>query len=81
MAVAEAAAVAALPLAAAEAAVALLVVAGEEAVVGSPGVVLRLPEASLEAGRVVLLAVVAPVSEARQGPEAVAPAARAVSVR
>jgi hypothetical protein len=52
-------------------------------VVGSPGVVLLLPEASLEAGRVALLAVVAPVSEARQALEAVAPApaARAVSVR
>ena len=67
----EAVAVAALP--AVEAAV----------VVGSPGVVLLLPEASLAAGPVVLPAVVAPVSEARQGLEAVAPvpAARAASVR
>jgi hypothetical protein len=52
-------------------------------VVGSPGVVLLLPEASLAAGPVVLPAVVAAVSEARQGLEAVAPvpAARAASVR
>jgi hypothetical protein len=56
----------------------------EAVVVGSPGVVLLLREASLAAGRVVLPAVVAPVSEARQGLEAVAPAApeaRAASVR
>jgi hypothetical protein len=68
----EAVAVAALP--AVEAAV---------VVVGSPGVVLLLPEASLAAGPVVLPAVVAPVLEARQGLEAVAPvpAARAASVR
>jgi hypothetical protein len=69
----EAVAVAALP--AVEAAVVV--------VVGSPGVILLLPEASLAAGPVVLPAVVAAVSEARQGLEAVAPvsAARAASVR
>jgi hypothetical protein len=43
------------------------------AVVGSPGVVPLLPEASV-AARVVLPAVVAPVSEARQGRVAVPPA-------
>ena len=75
---------AALPVAAAaESAVAALLAAEAAAGVGSPGVVLLLPEASLAAGPVVLPAVVAPVSEARQGLEAVAPvpAARAASVR
>ena len=69
----EAAAEAALPVAAVEAAAVSAAV-----VVGSPGVVLLLPEASLAAGRV------AAVSEARQGLEAVgrvAPPERAASVR
>jgi hypothetical protein len=44
----------------------LPVAAGEEAVVGSPGVVLLLPEASA-AARVVLPVVVAPAPEGRQG--------------
>ena len=80
MAAAEAA-VAAFPAVEAVAVAALPAVEAAVVVVGSPGVVLLLPEASLAAGRVVLPAVVAPVSEARQRPEAVAAAVWAASVR
>jgi hypothetical protein len=75
----EAEAVAALPVAAAEAAETALPAVEAAAVVGSPGVVLLLPEASLAAQ-----AVVAPASEARREQAAVAravPPVRVASVR